>query len=254
MPGALLLVNIIVPLTAMFGSLDWLTGKADYKIDTIIIIVLVLLAFTVGTILRTLPPKWAEWPYRSLSNWCFHSVLLAYLEQPQRKHFISIPDDVWDKHYNPATVEEKRKHWRHMRLFNFAKKYVIAQSERLAREVQTAEGLSRFLASVFWCSLVGVFISAMLLITYMLTTNKPLSGADIAICFGFANLLIFTGSAWGIGPIREHEGEVVMQSFFCLQLLNQENSNVPKQQPHSIMRRSDQKEHAMNANNINSGG
>lgn len=231
MPGALLLVNIIVPVTAMFGSLDWLTGKADYKMDTIIILVLVLLAFTVGTILRTLPPRWAEWLYCRFSNWCFRSLLLAYLEHPQRKYFSSIPDDVWDKHYNPASVEERRKHWRYTRLFNFAKKYVIAKSERLAREVQTAEGLSRFIASVFWCSLAGVFISTMLLVIYIFITNKPPNGAEIAIYFGLANLLIFAGSARGIGPIREHEGEVVMQSFFCLHLLNQENSKVLNQHP-----------------------
>lgn len=180
--------------------------------------------------MRTFPPKWAEWPYRCLSGWCFQKILERYLGQPQRKHFSSIPDDVWDKHYNPATVKDSRKHWRHMRLFNFAKSYVIAKSERLASEVQPAEGLSRFTASVFWCSLAGVFISIALLLTVLLVMHKPLSHANIAIYFGVANLFLFLGSARGIGTIREHEGEVVMQSFFCIQLLNQENLNT-KQQP-----------------------
>lgn len=224
MPGALLLVNIFFPLSAMYGPLDWLAGNAGYKMDTMIIFVLILLAFTVGTILRTLPPRWAEWPYRRFSKWCFHSLLLAYLEHPQREYFSSIPDDVWDKHYNPSTVEERRKHWRHMRLFNFAKNYVIAESERLAREVQTAEGLSRFIASVFWCSLAGVFISSTVLICTFIS-SKPTSSVDVAIYFVLANLLIFVGSARGVGPIREHEGEVVMQSFFCLRLLRQENTS-----------------------------
>lgn len=224
MPGALLLVNIFFPLSAIHGSLDWFKGNAGYKMDTMIFIVLILLAFTVGTILRTLPPRWAEWLYRHFSTWTFYTVLLAYLETPQREHFSSIPDDVWDKHYNPSKVEERRKHWRHMRLFNFAKNYVIANSERLAREVQTAEGLSRFMASVFWCSLAGIFISTIALI-YIFNTNESKSCLYIPIYFILANILLFVGSARGVGTIREHEGEVVMQSFFCLDLMSKENSS-----------------------------
>jgi hypothetical protein len=225
MPGALLLVNIFFPLSAMHNSLDWFKGNAaDYKMDTVIIIVLILLAFTAGTVLRTLPPRSAEWLYRRFSKWDFYSVLRAYLEKPKREHFSSIPDDVWDKHYNPEEVAEKRKHWRHMRLFNFSKNYVIANSERLAREVQTAEGLSRFMASVFWCSLVGVVISGYSFLN-ILDSDKSSDCLNIAIYFILANSLLFIGSARGVGTIREHEGEVVMQSFFCLHLSNKKDIN-----------------------------
>ncbi len=233
MPGALLVLNIIVPLAATFGSLQWLEGKANYRTDTLLIIILILIAFTLGTILRTFPPRWAEWPYRCLSkDWCFQEILESYLGQPQRKHFSSIPDHVWMKYYDPEVEKDNiRKHWKYMRLFNFAKNYVIAKSERLASEVQTAEGLSRFTASVFWCSLAGFFISIAQLLTIMLVLHEPLDNAHIAIYFGVANLLLFIGSARGIGTIRKHEGEVVMQSFFCVQLMNQENLDT-EQQPH----------------------
>jgi hypothetical protein len=224
MPGALLLVNIFVPLSAMHDSLDWFKGNAGYKMDTVIIIVLILLAFTVGTILRTLPPRSAEWIYRRFSKWNFYNILIAYLEIPKRELFSSIPDDVWDKHYDPKKVEEKRKHWRHMRLFNFAKNYVIANSERLALEVQTAEGLSRFMASVFWCSLAGLVISGFSFFN-ILISNKSEDCLYIAIYFLFANLLLFIGSTRGVGTIREHEVEVVMQSFFCLHLPEKKGKN-----------------------------
>jgi len=222
MPGALLIINIVIPFANTYGSLKWFSEGANYKADTLLIIILILLAFTAGTILRTFPPKWAEWPYRNLSNWSFYKILERYLGKPHREHFSSIPDEVWANHYDPATVSDDRKHWRHMRLFNFSKNYVIAKSERLAREVQTAEGLSRFTASIFWCSSVGVFISMLVLIIEFYK-KSPQSDFDIATYSGVANLLLFFGSARGIGTIREHEGEVVMQSFFCLQLLNQEN-------------------------------
>lgn len=221
MPGALLLINIFFPLFIIYCSINRFADNAGYKMDTVIILALVLLAFTLGTILRTLPPRWAEWPYRHFSKWSFNNLLVAYLENPQREHFSSIPDDVWNRHCNPLNVDEKRKYWRHMRLFNFAKNYVIAKSERLAREVQTAEGLSRFIASVFWCSLAGVLISTIVFI-FAFINKKSSNCFDVSIYFVLTNLLIFLGSARGIGPIREHEGEVVMQSFFCIRLLTQD--------------------------------
>lgn len=227
MPGALLLVNIFFFIFAMHDSFDWFSDNAGYKIDTMIFFVLFLLAFTVGTILRTLPPRAAEWIYRKFSKWTSYSVLLSYLKYPQRDHFRSIPDDVWDNHYNPEKVTENRKYWRHVRLFNFAKNYVIANSERLSREVQTAEGLSRFIASVFWCSLAGVLIAFSTLIV-IYNTDEPKALFDITEYFLIANLLIFVGSARGVGTIREHEVEVVMQSFFCLRFNENRCSNDDK--------------------------
>lgn len=231
MPGALLIVNIILPLSVMFDSFEWITGKADTKADTLLIIILLLIAFTAGTILRTFPPKWAEWLYRCKSKWCFQDVLERYMKQPQRRHFSSIPDDVWDIHYNPKpNLEDSRKYRRYMRLFNFAKKYVIAKSERLSGEVQTAEGLSRFTSSVFWCSLAGVLFSSLTLLISLFFLHKSLVCVNSIIYFGIANLFLFIGSARGIGLIRLHEGEVVMQSFFCTQLLNQELLDAQQQQ------------------------
>lgn len=218
MPGALFTANIIIPLSVNFGSFENIVKTVNYKADTMLFIFLILISFTAGTILRSFPPKWAEWPYRCLSDWCFDKILSVYLSNPKKELFKSIPDDIWKNHYDPATFDaEVKKLWRYQRLFNFAKNYVIANSERLASEVQRAEGLSRFTASVFWCSLTGVLISTTILFNALIMIDKPLESVNIAMYFGITNLLFLVGSAWGIGTIRQHEGEVVMQSFFCIQ-------------------------------------
>ena len=219
-PGALFVGNSLVALlagTSLWGTAAMSTATEAVGSETLIGLWLVVLSFAAGMCLRILRPSWAEWRHSA-----FNKMLDEWLKWPlddeekdlQRRDFASPPVELWNTYFfrsgSTKTDKEKRKLSR-MRRFNFAKTIVVGRSERLGRQVQLAESYTRFMAGMLWSSLLGVALSAGVLVARQLA--HPEAAFASVVFFGLINLVFLAFSIFGVPRLRENEAGMVLGSF-----------------------------------------
>ena len=116
-----------------------------------------------------------------------------------------------------AKETKAEQHWRRIRLFNYAKRAIMYDSEVLGREVQFAEGLVRCMASSVVVGAAGVIGALCFYVLAYAGVVSAQGGFGIWTGLLIANSALFVSAAIGIGNMRQYEAEVVVASFFIAQ-------------------------------------
>jgi hypothetical protein len=215
--------------------------------------ILALLSFTVGMCLRMVPPRCAEafraiWSAKEAGKprsgsgeaenpveWDempgngFAESLMRYTAVETmgwwKDALGHVPAALWTIHMGPwichipkkATDPKSLKGWRRLRLFNYAKRAILHESDSLGREVLLAESHVRFVSGVVWSLAFGGLAGILGVVCAALWKVTARTGWMGLVALAVVNLAMFVVAAMRVGEMRRHEAELVMQSFLVVE-------------------------------------